>query len=50
VNSDTWARLSKTVLVRLDTLQFGVHDAGLCFNVGVPAATENDVSAILGVS
>jgi hypothetical protein len=35
VNSVIWARISKTVFVRLDALKFGVYDAVLCINDGV---------------
>jgi hypothetical protein len=32
LNSVIWTRIPKTVLLRLDTLMFGVYDALLCFN------------------
>jgi len=35
VNSVIWTRIHKTVFVGLDTLEFGLHDAVLCFNDGV---------------
>jgi hypothetical protein len=35
VNSVIWARVPKTVFVRLDTLKFVVFGAVLCFNDGV---------------
>jgi hypothetical protein len=47
LNSAIWARIPKSVFVRLDTLKFGVYDAVLCFNDGV--AKRNDVLNILGV-
>jgi hypothetical protein len=47
LNSVIWTRIHKTVFVRLDTLEFGIYYAVLCFNAGV--ARKSDVLNILGV-
>lgn len=41
VNSVIWTSIHKTVFVGLDTLEFGLHNAVLCFNDGV--AKKSDV-------
>jgi hypothetical protein len=46
VNSVIWARISKTLFVRLDALKFGVYDAVSCFNDSV---AKRNVLNILGV-
>jgi hypothetical protein len=30
LNSAIWTRITRTLFVRLDTLKFGVYNAGLC--------------------
>jgi hypothetical protein len=46
VNSVIWTRISKTVVLRLDTLKFRVYGTVLCFNDGV---AERNVLNMLGV-